>query len=272
MTGASRGLGAMIAATLAAAGWEVFGAMRNPAGREHLDELLRRRGVDPRSIRVVGLDVLDRESIRTAVTDVLDQTAGRLDAVVAGAGITVVGAFEEVTYEAASRVMETNFFGAAETVRAALPSLRLSGGRVVVISSDSGFYGGPCLSAYTASKHALEGWAESLAYEIGPLGVGLSIIEPGVFRSDLWNSPVTYEPAGPYATLGRAFEQTWRKAGKGARSPEPVGEAVLHALESRRPKLRYLVGRDARRHAALKRFLPSPLLRAYTQHASRSGT
>jgi NAD(P)-dependent dehydrogenase (short-subunit alcohol dehydrogenase family) len=271
VTGASRGLGRVIAAELAQARWRVFAAMRNPGARPGLDELLRLRGTDPASVRVIALDVLDSESIGNAVAEVLQDTNGRLDAVVASAGIAVVGPFEEVPAETAKLVMNTNFFGVTEVVRAALPALRHTRGRIVVISSDSGFCAGPGLAAYTASKYALEGWAESLSYELGPHGVQTSIIEPGAFRSDIWNAEIHYDPEGPYANCGERVERTWRATGRRAPSPDPVTEAVRTALEARRPKLRYLVGRDAHLNAALKRALPSTVFRAYMRRSTGIG-
>ncbi len=268
VTGASRGLGRTIAARLAVAGWDVFAAMRDPGDCKGLDELVERDGINVKAVRTIQLDVLDRQSIGPAMSELLEETQGRLDAVVACAGIIVIGPFEEVPYEATRRVMDTNFFGATEIIRAALPALRNSRGRIVVLSSDSGLCGAPSLSAYTASKHALEGWAESLAYEIRPLGVGLSIVEPGAFNSDIWKAQVSYDPTGQYATLGGLVERAWRNTGESAPSPEPVGEAVLRALDAERPKLRYLVGRDAKQNAILKRFLPEALFRAYTKQAA----
>jgi NAD(P)-dependent dehydrogenase (short-subunit alcohol dehydrogenase family) len=268
VTGASRGFGRMIAATLAGAGYRVFATMRDPRERAGLDAALDARGADPAGVRVLALDVLDQGSIAAALSSVLAVTGGRLDALVANAGIAVVGAFEDTPPGELRRVMETNFFGATETVRAALPALRAAHGRIVLISSDSGIYGSPALSAYAASKHALEGFGESLAYEVGPLGVSVSIVEPGAFRTELWDLELQRSAVGPYARFAELAECGWREAGRAAPPPDAVAQAVLRALAVPRPRLRYPVGADARRSAALRRLLPDALFARLVRRSS----
>ena len=245
ITGASRGLGRAVAERLAATGWSVWAGVRDPAGA-------RPAG----AAGAVALDVRDLERVPRALAEVLERTGGRLDALVANAGIFAIGAFEDTPPELTRAIIETNFIGTVETVRAALPALRASRGRIVVMSSDSGLCGTPGLCAYTASKYALEGWAESLAYEVEPLGVSVSLIEPGAFRTDIWSSAVRRRPDGPYAAFGELLERHLRAAGASAQDPERVAAAVVTALEAERPRLRYPVGGDARRAAILKRLLP----------------
>jgi NAD(P)-dependent dehydrogenase (short-subunit alcohol dehydrogenase family) len=256
VTGASRGFGRLIAAALAAAGWRVFATMRDPSARAGLDAAVSAAGADPAGVEVLALDVLDPDSVAAAMAQVLERAGGRLDAVVANAGVTVSGAFEDTPAEAVRTVMETNYFGTVETVRAALPALRAARGRIVLISSDSGLCGTPALSAYTASKYAIEGFGESLAYEVGPLGVSLSMIEPGAFRTDMWNVDMHRSADGPYTGFGAIMERGLQAIGAGAAAPEPVAAAVVDALTARRPRLRYRVGADARRMALYKRLLP----------------
>lgn len=268
VTGSSRGFGCLIAARLAAEGWRVFATMRNPESRHDLAAAVAAARADQARVTTLPLDVLDPQSITAAVAAVLEETGGRLDAVVANAGIVALGAFEDTPAETVRRVMDTNYFGVIETVRATLPSLRASHGRVIVISSDSGLCGSPALSAYAASKHALEGWAESLAYEIGPLGVALSLIEPGVFRTGIWNAPTHRGGGSPYGTFADVAESGWRQLGEGARAPDAVVRTVVRALGAKKPKLRYRVGADARRTGALKRALPDALFAAYVRRTT----
>jgi NAD(P)-dependent dehydrogenase (short-subunit alcohol dehydrogenase family) len=258
ITGASGGFGRLIAAALAGGGWRVFATMRDPDARGRLDEEVLARGADPSSVRVPALDVLSPESINAAVSQVLEESAGRLDAVVANAGILVAGAFEDTPADAMRAVMETNYFGVIETVRATLPALRAARGRIVIMSSDSGLCGTPALSGYTASKYALEGWGESLAYEVRPLGVAVSMIEPGPFRTDIFAKRGVHRgPSdGPYAALADVAEATLRTAGLQAPNPDAVVRAVGKALSARNPRLRYPVGREAWLIAAARRFLP----------------
>jgi NAD(P)-dependent dehydrogenase (short-subunit alcohol dehydrogenase family) len=256
ITGASRGLGRVVATRLAADGWSVWATMRDPAARGSLDAAVADLGA---TVEVVALDVSDPGSIARGVAEVLQRTGGRLDAVIANAGISAVGAFEDTSPEVMRAIMETNYFGAIETVRAALPALRACRGRIVLMSSDSGLCGTPALSGYTASKYALEGWGESLAHEVRPLGVSVSMIEPGAFRTDIWSSAVHRRVDGPYAEFAAIVERSLKAIGAGAPAPDPVAEAVVTALDARRPRLRYPVGRDARRAAMLKRLLPDRL-------------
>jgi NAD(P)-dependent dehydrogenase (short-subunit alcohol dehydrogenase family) len=258
ITGTSGGFGRLIAAGLAARGWRVFATMRDPGARARLDEAVVAGGADPASVRVLALDVLRADSIEAAVSQVLEESAGHLDAVVANAGILVAGAFEDTPSAAMRGVMETNYFGVIETVRATLPALRATRGRIVLVSSDSGLCGTPALSGYTASKYAIEGWGESVAYEVRPLGVALSMIEPGPFRTDIFAKCEVHRgpPDGPYAALTDAAEQALRTSGLEAPDPGPIVGAVAKALSARRPRLRYPVGREARLVAAGRRVLP----------------
>jgi NAD(P)-dependent dehydrogenase (short-subunit alcohol dehydrogenase family) len=195
----------------------------------------------------------------------------RLDAVVANAGISVIGAFEDTPAEEMRRVMDTNYFGVVDTVRATLPALRAARGRIVLISSDSGLCGTPALSGYTASKYAIEGFGESLAYEVAPLGVSLSIIEPGAFRTGIWDAGVHRSAAGPYAEFGAIAEKGLRAIGEQAPAPDPVAATVVKALTVKRPRLRYTVGTDARRMAAYKRLLPDAAIRRIVRRATGVG-
>lgn len=259
ITGASRGLGRATADRLAAGGWSVWAGLRNPTTPP------------PGAARAIPLDVRDLDSIRRGIDELLGRTGGRLDAVVVNAGIFAGGAFEDTPAEVTRAIMETNFIGAVETVRAALPALRASHGRIVLMSSDSGLCGTPGLCAYTASKFALEGWGESLAYEVGPLGVSVSLVEPGAFRTDIWSSPVHRRPDGPYAAFGEILERELQAIGANASDPDRVAKAVVKALDAKRPRLRYPVGSDARRVGILKRVLSDRAFMRTMRRATRLG-
>jgi NAD(P)-dependent dehydrogenase (short-subunit alcohol dehydrogenase family) len=258
ITGASGGFGRLIAAGLAAGGWRVFATMRDPDARARLDEAVLARGADPSGVRVLALDVLRPDSIDAAVAQVLEESAGRLDAVVANAGILVAGAFEDTPAAAMRAVMETNYFGLIETVRATLPALRAARGRIVLMSSDSGLCGTPALSGYTASKYAIEGWGESLAHEVRPLGVAVSMIEPGPFRTEIFAKHGVHRgpPDGPYAALADVAEAALRTAALQAPDPSAIVGAVEKALSARKPGLRYPVGREAWLITVARRVLP----------------
>ncbi|HET7128502.1 MAG TPA: SDR family NAD(P)-dependent oxidoreductase [Gaiellaceae bacterium] len=258
ITGASRGLGHATAERLARGGWDVFAIARHPFAEStpgQLDTTLRKSG---RLFRLTA-DVRDAGSVREAVSAMLELTDGRLNAVVANAGIAAVGIFEDTPPGVLAALMETNYFGVLNTIREALPALRAGRGRIVVVSSDSGAYGMPGLSGYSASKFALEGWAESVAYELRPAGIHLSIVRPGAFRTDIWQSPIHRPDEGAPNELADSVAASWRAAGDTAADPSLVASTIERVLSAKKPRLRYAVGNDARRAVVLRRVLPDSL-------------
>lgn len=254
VTGSSRGFGLETSVELARRGWRVFASMRDPDRRGRLDGAVAAAGPDCSSrVEVVALDVTDAASIDAAARHVLDATGGALDAVVHNAGIVAGGPFEELSDSDVRAVMETNFFGVLALTRAVLPAMRERGsGRIVVVSSDSATSGEPGMSAYCASKWAIEGWAESLAYEMEWFGIQVVCIEPGAYKTDIWDTPVVCREGSPYAPYVAVVEKAVReqivpKAG----DPAEVARAIAKALDAPRPRLRWPVGTDAWvRHAA----------------------
>jgi NAD(P)-dependent dehydrogenase (short-subunit alcohol dehydrogenase family) len=178
ITGTSTGIGQATAVTLAARGWRVFATMRNLEKRGLLEQALKEAGVQ-NDVEIEQLDVTDTTSIRSAVASTLSQTGNKLDAVVHNAGVAAVGALEDVPESELRRVMETNFFGVLELTRALLPTFRAQRrGRIVIVSSEAAFMGQPTNSIYCASKWAVEGWAEAVAYELEPFGIDIILVEP----------------------------------------------------------------------------------------------
>src|SRR5262245_32183938 len=169
ITGTSSGIGEATAVVLAKRGWRVFATMRNLNKRVLLDRALKEAVVDA---EIVQLDVANGASIQAAVDAILAQTGNKLDAVVHNAGVAAAGALEDVPEAELRRVMDTNFFGVLELTRALLPTFRKQrSGRIVIVTSEAAFMGQPTNSIYCASKWALEGWAESVAYELEPFGI-----------------------------------------------------------------------------------------------------
>jgi NAD(P)-dependent dehydrogenase (short-subunit alcohol dehydrogenase family) len=247
ITGCSSGFGLDASVALAQKGWKVFPTMRNLAKRERLDKALAGAGVADRAT-VLQLDVDDPASIDAALKQVFDATGGRLDSLVNNAGVSLGGAFEDVSDEAVRGVMETNFFGVLALTKAVLPAMREQrSGHVAVVSSNSAFSGAPGMSAYTASKWAIEGWAESLAFEVSPYGIHVVLIEPGSYATDIWDSSPRILPPGPYRGMAEIVEPAIDKQVIAkARDPKEVADVIVKALESPRPKLRWPVGPDAK--------------------------
>lgn len=237
ITGASSGFGLMTARSALSKGWNVAATARRPEAipLPACPSLMKAR-----------LDVTDGTSIHQAVREVL-RTLGGLDAVVNNAGMALFGAAEEVPAEALRHEMETNFFGVVSVTRTVLPHMRArGGGELVFVSSDWGRTGIPGYSGYCASKHALEGWAESLFHEVRPFGIGVTLIEPGAFGTGFRSVEVegASAPEGSYAELYGRICAGFDAEGEGP-SGEPVAEAILRAAAGEEPRLRVPVGSDA---------------------------
>jgi NAD(P)-dependent dehydrogenase (short-subunit alcohol dehydrogenase family) len=263
ITGTSTGFGRSTTKVLAERGWQVFATMRNLARRESLEQALTKAGVRDR-VEILQLDVNDAASIKAAVAAALARTHGTLDAVVNNAGISVAGAMEDLTQADVRLVMETNFFGVLEVTRAVLPAFRAQGhGRIVVVSSEAGFYGQPANAMYCASKWALEGWAESIAYEVEPFGIKVILVEPGPYRTQIWHSTVRVQPKdSPYLSfVQRVFRAADQHAATAARDPKEVALVIADALEAKHPGFRYPVGPFARLAHVLRGKIPSSVLR-----------
>jgi len=191
---------------------------------------------------------------------VLDQ-AGRIDALVNNAGYTLVGSLEETSIEEAKEVFETNFFGVLRMSQAVLPIMREQGyGRIVNIGSVVGFLPAPYQGIYAASKHALEGYSESLDHEVRQFGIRVSVIEPGFTRTNIGqNGQLAHQPLVPYDSERNRVLDAIRESIANGEEPAKVASVVLEALTTRSPRLRYPAGREAKFLSRLRKFAPSSL-------------
>jgi len=266
ITGTSTGFGRVTPELLAARGWRVFAAMRDLKRKDPPERALKDAGLSER-VTFVQLDVTDPASIEAAVATVLSKTGNTLDAVVHNAGIAVAGVLEDLPDADIRRVIETNFFGVLKLTRALLPIFRAQGrGRIVLLSSQAALAGQPGNSMYCASKWALEGWAESLAYEVDPFGIDVVLIEPGPYRTEIWNNTKWVVPAeSAYLPwLKRLRQAADRHQAKTSRDPKEVALVVAKALEARRPRFRYQVGPFAKLDYFLRGKMPTKLIRRGT--------
>ena len=265
VTGASRGLGRATAAHLHRAGWTVFAAMRTP--ERDLAGLRTAAGaaVDDRRLVGIPLDLDDPESVARAVAEITDRV-GAPRGIVHNAGVAGVGSLEEMPLETWEQIFSTNFFGPVRFTRALLPSMRAAGeGRIVMISSQGAVSGMPAIGAYSAAKGALERWAESLAYEVSPFGLGVSVIVAGTFRTEILETTPTWEDtSGPYAPMHLALRRTGDRILRIAGDPTAFAPAVERALDDRAPFRRRGVGVDAKLLLWGQRMLPSAALRRIT--------
>ena len=263
ITGTSSGIGLDTTVELARRGWRVHATMRDLDRREKLDAAVEGAGVAGR-VELRQLDVTDPASIERAAAEVLADTGGALDAVVHNAGIAIAGAFEDLADADTRAVMETNFFGVLSLTRAVLPTMREQrNGRIVVVSSNSAASGEPAMTAYCASKWAVEGWAESLAYEVEPFGIQVILVEPGAFATDIWENSGRRLPdrsaySGYMSILAKAIASD---VSSRAGDPVEVARVIARALDSRRPNMRQPVGRSGWMRFAFRGIVPARALR-----------
>jgi NAD(P)-dependent dehydrogenase (short-subunit alcohol dehydrogenase family) len=250
ITGVSSGIGRAVADVFAAKGFEVFGTSRNPQRTEPVP-----------GVELVQLDVADDASVAAAVATVI-QRAGRIDILVNNAGVGVFGAAEETSIAQAQQLFDTNFFGLVRLTREVLPHLRARGsGRIINIGSVLGFLPSPYGSFYAASKHAVEGFSESLDHETREFGVRVSVVEPGYTSTSFEaNATDADSPIDSYAPIREHVKQVIGKAVRAGDDPAVVAQVVLKAATSRAPKLRYPAGPLARQLTVLKKFAPAALL------------
>jgi NAD(P)-dependent dehydrogenase (short-subunit alcohol dehydrogenase family) len=251
VTGASAGLGRACADQLAAAGWTVTGASR--------------RGTGGKGWTGMVMDVDSGDAVQSGVASVL-QEHGRIDALVAAAGWGVAGAVEDTAVEEAKAQFETNFWGCVRVVQAVLPQMRAQrSGRIVLMSSIGGVIGIPFQAFYSASKFALEGFAESLGYEVAPFGITVTLVQPGNFATDFTASRKLAAAAGSSdyaAATAKAVAAMERDERNGA-PPADVAAAVQRVLDARRPPRRISVGKAAERVGLVaKRLMPFRLFEA----------
>jgi NAD(P)-dependent dehydrogenase (short-subunit alcohol dehydrogenase family) len=261
ITGASSGFGLLTSVTLARRGWRVLATMRDLVRREQLESAAREAGVLER-VQVHSLDVTNAGQI-AEVSELIERRGEPLHALINNAGFAVPGLAEEVTDAELRDQFDTNFFGAAAVTRAILPQMRRQGfGHVVMVSSISGRTGFPGVSSYVASKFALEGWTETLRLEMAAVGIKVAIVEPGSFKTDIWtrNAKLTAKMSDPSSPNVERLARWQRRIDEGAKSranPQEVADLIARILETPEPKLRYVIGRDARMALLMRKVLPA---------------
>ncbi|MEZ4767676.1 MAG: SDR family oxidoreductase [Caldilineales bacterium] len=281
VTGISTGFGQEIALMLGERGYTVYGTVRNMDLKPQLEDLAAKRTAD---LRVVYMDVTDQASIDAVVKQIVAEY-GTIYGVVNNAGILLRGYFEDLTDGEIRHLFNTNFFGTLAVTRAVLPAMRTARrGRVVVISSVAGRIGSPSGSAYSACRFAQEGFAESLRQEMQPLGVYVSLIEPGITKTDTWKRGTasgaganTSNPDSPYYQWFKQSQALFYNAMESSRiTVEDVAGAVHRAISEPQPRWRYTIGPRARLVINARRYIPGELFErfyfgAIMRRVTRSG-
>nr|GLK33767.1 short-chain dehydrogenase/reductase [Rhodococcus wratislaviensis] len=247
VTGASSGIGKVSALALVEAGFGVVGTSRDASRVSPLD-----------GVTFVDLDVSDEASVTTAVKQVIAQF-GRIDVLVNNAGVGLTGAAEETSVAQAQNVFDINVFGVMRMTRAVLPHMRAQGsGRIINLSSLYGLIPGPYLAVYVASKHAVEGYSESVDHEVREHGVRVLLIEPGGTNTEFEaHSPQPDSPLPVYKRQRRIANEVLKKTVRDGDDPAVVARAIVAAAKDPKPKQRYATGPLASRISVLRRLAPA---------------
>jgi NAD(P)-dependent dehydrogenase (short-subunit alcohol dehydrogenase family) len=274
ITGASTGIGYACALHLDRIGYRVFASVRRDEDADRL------RGAGSDGLVPVKIDVTDADSIAEAAQLVSDTLGNEpLRGLVNNAGIAVSGPVEFLPIAEVRKQLEVNFIGQVAVTQAFLPLLRRSKGRIVNIGSVGGEVALPFLSPYAASKHAMEGFNDSLRREVEPLGVFVTVVRPGAIQSSIWErgntaadevlSSVPPEALEVYGDAVRGARAAANQRAQEAIPAQEVADVVEHALTAERPKTRYVVGRTGKAMVVLERWLPDRVFDRLVARAMR---
>lgn len=265
VTGASTGIGRAIATDLARAGMQVFGSVRS---QEDADALINATPAGALPMVAVVMDVRDSSSVQAAAAKLTDKLGeDGLWALVNNAGISVAGPLEYLPEDAFQLQMDVNVTGVLRCVQAFMPLLKITSGRVVNISSMTGRVAFPTIGAYTCSKFALEGMSDALRLELRVHGMNVSVIQPGSIATPIWErsrarateimKTIPEHGKLEYRQMIDQALETTESNGDDGDDPQAVADVVRHALTAKRPRTRYVVGKDAKVLLFLRRWLLS---------------
>jgi NAD(P)-dependent dehydrogenase (short-subunit alcohol dehydrogenase family) len=262
VTGASTGIGRATALRLDASGWRVFAGVRDPADGESL------RAAGSRQLTPLALDVTDPDQIAAAAARIEEESENGLHGLVNNAGVAIPGPLETIPLEDFRRQLEVNLVAYVAVTQALLHSIRKAEGRVVFVSSIGGRIAFPFGGAYHASKFGTEAIGDVFRQELRPWGLRVAIVEPGSIDTPIWErgqrKATEIEAKAPktdllYGAAIEKFRKVIQDTAERGIPPEKVAKAIAHALESSRPRSRYLVGLDAKVQARLKPLIPTPV-------------
>lgn len=245
ITGCSSGIGYETALMLARNGFQTFATMRNTKKSDSLEEIIKKERLD---LNIRELDVNDDTSIENTINCIKSE-ANRIDVLINNAGYGLVGFFEDLTLDEIRNQFETNFFGVLNITKKIIPIMRLQkSGTIINVSSGAGQVGFPGISAYVSTKFAIEGFSESLMYELFPYGIKVVIIEPGVIKTNFFRNCIVSEhsmkKSSPYSRSLDKFQKNVELMQEHATSPIDVAKVIIQVLGNNEPKQRYIVGND----------------------------
>lgn len=253
VTGASSGIGLVTAQALVNAGYRVFGTSRKPVASSP-------------GVTMLICDVTDEASVRALIEEIMSQ-AGLIDLVVNNAGIGLLGGAEESSIGQVQRLFDVNVFGVARVVNAVLPIMRKQkSGRIINMSSILGLIPSPFNAFYDSTKHAIEGYSESLDHEVRAFGIRVLLVEPGVTRTSFEENLTRADQLLPAYAVDRArSENLMRKWVEAGDPPQVVADTVVKAATAWKPKLRYSAGKQSSQVRSLRRFMPERLVDSIQQ-------
>ena len=254
ITGASAGIGRATARLFASKGWQVAATMRKPERETELAKV--------KNIRLYKLDVTESEQQVSRCVDAIVDNLKHIDALVNNAGIGVFGAFESADFELIQRQIETNVLGLMRVTKATLPHMRTQGAGVIVnVSSAVGRVSFPVQSLYNTTKFAVEGFSESLQYELRPLGIRVKVVQPGSIKTEFFNSLIVAkdDDLPEYHTYQEKVLANLRSLNAGGSSARKVARVIFRATRDRSDRLRYIAGGDARLLLKMRKVLPDGL-------------
>lgn len=260
VTGSSSGIGLLTAVELALNGYRVVATMRDPSRSGRLKEAAQKAGVADK-IDMRRIDITEFDTLPGAIDEIV-RDHGRIDVLVNNAGFSVAGFGEDLQLHEYRKQFETNFFGNLAMTKAVIPTMRKQrSGHVIQVASVAGRVGHPMLSAYSASKFALEGFSESLRIETHSLGIRVSLVEPGAFDTDIWERNVlvgelALHPDSPNKERSQRFAEFVKSSAKHRKDAREVARLIVRIAKDPNPRLRYLVGGDAKFQVWLRRVLP----------------
>jgi len=254
VTGGSSGIGLDTSVTLAQNEFLTYATMRNLDKSPTVKAAAEKEKLP---IKVVQLDVTDNQSVNSAIQTIVSETE-RIDVLVNNAGYGLVGAFEDLSIDEIKNQYETNVFGLMRVTQAVLPVMRKQqSGTIVNVSSGAGLFGYPGGSAYVSTKFAVEGLTESISYEFEQFGIRAVLIEPGFIKTNFSNAMVmakkAQDPNSPYSHMMQRIQASSTEMIKNASPVDVVSNAILEAVTSKSPNLRYLVGKDVETWSASKK-------------------
>lgn len=266
ITGTSSGFGLLTATHLAKKGYTVIATMRD---LEKQSELLLRAEKEKirERLMIAKMDVTKQKEVKALYFRIKEQF-GKLDVLINNAGFALGGFLEELSEEDWYRQFETNFFGVVRVTKTFLPLLKKNGGgKIINISSISGYFGFPGLGPYVASKHALEGFSESLRFELLDENIFVSLVEPASYKTKIWEKGLATldlqkeRPVFQQNLIKQAMKNITTSA-----DPEEVTRLISEICETEKPSLRYPVGKGAKPLYHLKSFLPWSLVERFVQN------